>query len=98
MAIRHMVTFVWNEGLGDGHVAAVTAGLAELPPQIASIRSYEFGPDLGLNAGNSSYAVTAVFEDEAGYLEYRDHPAHRAFIAEHITGKIASRAAVQIAV
>ncbi|MCU0260230.1 MAG: Dabb family protein [Ilumatobacteraceae bacterium] len=98
MAIRHVVTFVWADGLGDEHVAQVTAGLAALPDLIPSIRAYEFGPDLGLNEGNSSYAVTALFDDEAGYLEYRDHPAHRQFIADHITGKITSRAAVQLAV
>jgi hypothetical protein len=96
MAVRHMVTFEWVEGIHPGHVDAVSAALAALPGVIPEIRSYQFGPDLGLNDGNSHYGVTALFDDEAGYLVYRDHPEHRRFIAEHIAGKVASRAAVQI--
>jgi hypothetical protein len=98
MAVRHMVTFEWAEGLDPAHVDAVTAALATLPDVITEIRSYDFGPDLGLNDGNSHYGVTALFDDEAGYLVYRDHPEHRRFIADHIAGKVASRAAIQIQV
>jgi hypothetical protein len=96
MPVRHIVTFEWVDGLDPDHVGRVTAALAELPRIIPEIRSYQFGPDLGLNDGNSHYGVTALFDDEAGYLVYRDHPDHRAFIADHIVGKIAGRAAVQI--
>ena len=39
--------------------------------------------------------MVADFDDEAGYLTYRDHPDHQRFIAELITGKVSERAAVQ---
>jgi hypothetical protein len=30
-----------------------------------------------------------------GFAAYRDHPEHQRFIADHITGRVAERAAVQ---
>jgi hypothetical protein len=96
MGVRHIVTFEWVEGLDPAHLEAVSAALAELASAIPEILVYQFGPDLGLNQGNSNYAVTAEFADEAGYLVYRDHPEHRRFIETHLSGNIASRAAVQI--
>lgn len=98
MPVRHMVLFVWNDDVDEAHEARVGAALAELPAVIPAIREYRFGPDLGLNQANADYAVTALFDDDAGYLEYRDHPAHQAFIAEHIAGNVASRSAIQIQV
>lgn len=98
MPVRHLVLFQWSDDLGDDHVAAVTAALAELPAAIPEIREYQFGPDLGIVEGNMSYGVTALFDDDAAFVVYREHPEHQRFIAEHIAGKISARAAVQITV
>lgn len=98
MPVRHMVLFVWNNDVRDDHVERVGAALAELPAAIPAIREYRYGPDLGLNQANATYAVTALFDDDAGYLEYRDHPVHQAFITDHIAGNVASRSAIQIRV
>ena len=54
--------------------------------------------DLAIAPGNATIAATAVFDDEAGYLEYRDHPAHRAVIQDHIDPVRESRAAIQFEV
>jgi hypothetical protein len=48
-----------------------------------------------VNTGNADFAVVAEFDDEAGYLVYRDDPEHRRIIAEYLRPILASRAAVQ---
>jgi hypothetical protein len=93
--LRHTVMFSWNDDAPDDQVDIVTAALAELPATIAEIRSYVFGPDAGIVEGNADYVVVADFDDAAGFLTYRDHPAHQQFITDHIAGKIAGRSAVQ---
>lgn len=94
--IRHVVLFRWNPDVSDEHVAAAEAALAELPTTVTSIRSYRFGRDTGINQGNYDYAVVAEFDDASGYLEYRDHPDHRAFIARYTADFVAERAAIQM--
>lgn len=90
-----MVMFRWIDDVDDADVDAVAAGLDALPDQIPSIASYHHGRDLGVNEGNFDYGVVAEFVSIGDYLTYRDHPAHRTFIAEHITGRVADRAALQ---
>jgi hypothetical protein len=58
---------------------------------VPSIRSFVIGPDAGISQGNAEFAVTADFDDEAGFIAYRDDPTHRAIIAEHIAPIIAER-------
>src|SRR5690606_7959506 len=98
MPLRHAVMFSWNAEAPDDQAAIVSAALAELPATIPEIRAYTFGPDLGLVEGNADYAVVADFDDAAGFFAYRDHPAHQRFIADHIAGKVAGRAAAQFEV
>ncbi len=93
--VRHIVMFRWTDEATDAQKAAVTAGLAELPASIPSIVRYTFGSDLGVNEGNYHYAVVADFADVAGYLEYRDHPAHQMLIAERIAPIRGERASAQ---
>ena len=62
---------------------------------VPSLRDYRLGANLGLNPGNFEFAVAADFDDVAGYLAYRDHPSHRAIVAEFIQPIVAERAAVQ---
>lgn len=95
MPVRHVVVFTWNDDVPTDHADNVSAALAELPAVIADIRSYSFGPDLGLVQGNASYAVVAEFDDEAGFLAYREHPDHQRFVEQFIAGRTAARIAVQ---
>ena len=83
---------------GSKTTTEIVEALQKLPAQIASIREYEVGADLGLNEGNATIAVVARFEDEKGYIEYRDHPAHRAVIDDLITPVREARAAIQFKV
>lgn len=95
MPVRHVVVFTWNDDVPTEHAADVSAALAELPAAISQITSYSYGPDLGLVPGNGSYAVVAEFDDEAGFLAYREHPAHQDFVERFIVGRTASRIAAQ---
>ena len=55
----------------------------------------DFGPDLGINDTNWDFVVVADFANADDYTTYRDHPSHRAFIAEEIAPRLAERASVQ---
>jgi Stress responsive A/B Barrel Domain len=92
---RHVVLFTWQEGTTTEQAERVATELRTLPGLISEIRAYHVGQDAGLNPGNYEFAVVADFDTTADYLVYRDHPAHRAIITEHIQPLIASRAAVQ---
>lgn len=93
--IRHVVMFKWNDGVDDAHVAAASAALTALGESLPVVRRYVHGPDLGLNDGNFDYVVVGDFADADDYATYRDHPDHRALIAEHIADFVAARSAVQ---
>jgi len=93
--IRHTVMFRWKPGTIPADIAAVTEGLGGLPAAIREIRDYRFGHDLGVNDGNFDFVVVADFADVDDYVAYRDHPLHRALIAERIAPHVAERAAVQ---
>lgn len=93
--IRHIVLFNWKDDTPADHVAAVTTALAQLPSKISQIKSYKFGPDLGVNPGNYQYVVAAEFDSVEDYLVYRDHPDHKAFIAEFTAPFVSTRAAIQ---
>lgn len=93
--IRHVVVFRWKTDTAPEAVEAVRAALVGLPAQIPAIRRYEHGVDAGLAEGNFDYAVVADFDDRDAFVEYRDHPRHRAVITELIAPHIAERVAVQ---
>ena len=93
--IRHVVVFKWNDDVTSAHIDAMSTAAAGLPEAIDTIRGFRCGRDAGINQGNFDFAVSADFDDEAGYIVYRDHPAHQALIAAFIAGRIAQRAAVQ---
>lgn len=94
--VRHVVLFRWKSDVTPQHVDAAEAALAELPEKVTCIRSYRFGRNLGINAATFDYAVIAEFDDVAGYLEYRDHPDHKEFIANYTADFVTERAALQM--
>ena len=93
--IRHVVVFRWNESFRDHQLVALSAALDALPSAIPEIVAYRHGCDLGLGPTNFQYAITADFANVDDFIVYRDHPKHQRFIAEHITGRVADRSAVQ---
>jgi Stress responsive A/B Barrel Domain len=92
---RHVVLFTWKPEATEEQKQTVHAGLAKMPSAIEAIRAYRYGPDAGINPANCDYAVVADFDDAAGYIAYRDHPAHRQLVERYITPIVASRAAIQ---
>ena len=93
--IRHVVMFRFHDHVTADDVAEFGAGLSAMVPNVPGIVAYQHGPDVGVNAGNHDYVVTADFATIDDYTIYRDHPAHRAVI-ERFTGPlVAGRAAVQ---
>lgn len=93
--LRHVVLFTWTpEATGEQKQALLTE-LRKLPHLIPEVRCFDVGVDMGINPANFDFALVADFDDRAGYLVYRDHPAHRAIIDEHVNPIVASRAAAQ---
>jgi hypothetical protein len=92
---RHVVLFTWVEDATEEQKATITAELGRLPGIITEIRRYEMGADAGINQGNFDFALVADFDNADDYLVYRDHPAHRKVITDHILPIVASRAPVQ---
>jgi hypothetical protein len=92
---RHVVLFAWKDEATEAQKQALHDELPKMPPAIDVIRAYRFGPDCGVNPGNFDYAVVADFDDQAGYLTYRDHPVHRELVERYVSPIVASRAAVQ---
>ncbi|HWC11703.1 MAG TPA: Dabb family protein [Acidimicrobiales bacterium] len=93
--LRHVVLFTWNADASDVQVRAFAEGLAGLPGRIPEIRSYRFGPDVGLGGGNEDFALVADFDDVQAYRRYAEHPAHRHVIAELLWPILGGRHAVQ---
>ncbi len=93
--LRHVAVFRWNESVTDEQLAAMSAALDALPAAIPQIDAYHHGPDASLGPTNFQYAIVGDFASVDDYLVYRDHPEHQRFIADHITGRVADRAAVQ---
>jgi hypothetical protein len=92
MPLRHVVLLTLDDGCDvDGLVDALRA----LPAHIPALRSYVVGRDAGITEGNATVAVVADFDDEAGFVAYRDDPAHQQVLAERIRPHLVARAAVQ---
>lgn len=89
------MVFSWKPETSPEQVEEIASELRSLASTIPTIRSYRCGSDIGLNTGNFDFAVTADFDDEAGYITYRDDPGHRDIIQRLITPITAQRAAVQ---
>lgn len=94
MGIRHVALFRWAESTTPEQVADIERRLAGLPGSIPQLRAYAFGADLGIGSGNFDFAVVADVDDEAGFVAYRDHPAHQEVLGV-LRPLLAERAAVQ---
>ncbi len=93
--LRHVVLFTWTPEATLEQQETVAAELRKLPGLIPGLRGYAVGPDAGLSEGNYDFAVVADFDDPAGYVVYRDHPAHRAVVDKYVAPIVSTRARVQ---
>jgi hypothetical protein len=93
--IRHTVLFSWKPEATEEQKQQAVAEVAKLPSVVPSVRAFASGPDAGLVQGNFDFAVSADFDDEAGYFAYRDDPGHREIVQRYILPITAQRAAIQ---
>src|SRR6201986_3883924 len=93
--IRHTVLFKWAADATDEQKKAAATEVAKLPSIVPSIRAFVSGPDARFADRNFDFAVTADFDDGAGYFAYRDDPGHRQVVQRYVTPIAAERAAVQ---
>jgi hypothetical protein len=93
--LRHIVLLVWKHDATHEQKAEAAAQLALLPGLVPTIRAFASGPDVGIRAENFDFAVTADFDDAAGYLAYRDDPRHVEMVDKYIAPIRAEGAAVQ---
>lgn len=91
-----MVMFKWSDSADEQSKQAVSDALTNLPGLIPCILDYRFGSDLKMAEGNWDFGVAADFDNLNDYIEYRDHPDHRAVILEQIAPILAERAAMQL--
>jgi Stress responsive A/B Barrel Domain len=92
---RHVVLFRFRDDATAEQMNTLEERLRALPGVIPELKAYAFGRDAGVNPGNPDFAVVADFDDQDGYLVYRDHPEHRQVIDECVTPIVAERHAVQ---
>lgn len=92
--LRHVICLRFNEGTTDEQVQRLVDGLTGLRDQIDTIRSMRMGRDLGIRPDNFDFASLIEFDDEAGYLAFRDHPAHQQVVRDYIRPIMAERAGV----
>lgn len=93
--LRHTVLFRWKPEVTDEQVDEVERAVSELPGIIGGVRAYTFLRDARVTDGNFDACIVADFDDEAGFVHYRDHPAHLELIKTTILPLLDERAAVQ---
>ena len=80
--LRHVVMFKFKKDATPAQIDVVVKAFGELPQQIDSIHSYEWGtnnsPEM-LDKG-FTHLFFVTFKDEAGRAKYLPHPAHKAFV------------------
>jgi endonuclease/exonuclease/phosphatase family metal-dependent hydrolase len=93
--LRHVVVLTFTEQTPSDTIDSIAAELRTLPDSVPTIRGYTVGRDLGLAEGNAHLVVIGDFDDEAGYVRYRDDTEHRRIITERILPALSSRSAAQ---
>lgn len=92
--LHHVIELRFHEGTTDQQIQRMADGLFSLRDQIATIRSMKMGRDLRIRPDNFDFASLIEFDDEAGYLEFRDHPAHQQWVRDQVQPIMAERAGV----
>jgi hypothetical protein len=93
--IRHIVLLTFRPETDPSATQAIVDALDGLPAQIPALRRYEIATDAGLADGNADLVVLADVDDPQAWADYRDHPAHRRVIEEHILPVLEDRRAIQ---
>ncbi len=92
---RHVVMIGFSDEATEEQKQALRDGLTALPEKIREIRAYRIGDDAGLAPDNYDLVIVGDFEDQDGFLIYRDHPVHQDLVKNLLRPITARRAAVQ---
>jgi hypothetical protein len=93
VVIRHVALVNLKPDTAPEVTETIVAELRKLPSQIPTIRGYDVG--VGINPGNASVGIVALFDDADAYNEYYNHPAHRAVSRDHIVPAMDSGMSIQ---
>ncbi|MGD8315261.1 MAG: Dabb family protein [Syntrophobacterales bacterium] len=75
--LRHVVFFKFKDGVGEEEIVDLEKSLAELPPVIPEILSYEFGRDVVRSEKSYDLALVSTFKDLDAMQRYQKHPDHQ---------------------
>jgi hypothetical protein len=75
--LRHVVLFKFKEGVEEEEITDLESSLAELPPAIPEILSYEFGRDVIHSERSYDLALVSTFRDLESLHRYQKHPDHQ---------------------
>ena len=75
--LRHVVFFMFKDGVGEAEIVDLEKSLAELPPVIPEILSYEFGRDVVRSERSYDLALVSTFKDIDSLQRYQIHPDHQ---------------------
>ncbi|MCB1038932.1 MAG: Dabb family protein [Acidimicrobiales bacterium] len=98
MTVRHVVCFRFHPGTEPTAIEALGSALRSLGDRLPQVRTYDVGPDVGVNPPSWDFAVSATFDDADGYLAYRDDPDHQAIIRDLVDPITDQRVSVQFEV
>ena len=96
--LRHVALFSFAADVTPARIDDAAARIAALATAVPTVRALHIHRDLGLDPRSAALAVTADFDDEAGWHAYQAHPAHRAVVSDVLGPILASRAAIQFPV
>ena len=80
--LRHVVMFKFKTDATPAQIDEIVKAFGELPKQIDTIQSYEWGTNNSPEMINKGFThlFLVTFKDEAGRAKYLPHPAHKAFV------------------
>ncbi len=75
--LKHVVFFKFKQGVAEAEIVDLEKSLAELPPVIPEILSYEFGRDVVRSERSYDLALVSTFKDLDALQHYQKHPNHQ---------------------
>ena len=93
--VTHVVIFTWRDGVASDVIERLAAALQAMAHEVRHLADIRQGPDLRFRDGNGDYGLVATFADHAAWLAYQQHPAHKAFVRDHVTPIQAHRRTIQ---
>ena len=75
--LKHVVFFKFKQGVAEAEIVDLEKSLAELPPIIPEILSYEFGRDVVRSERSYDLALVSTFKDLDSLQRYQLYPDHQ---------------------